>query len=168
MGKYGIFQVELLRQIAGDGMFQGAAALSLDAKGRLTVPARHRDALQGTSAPAASSLVLTAHPDGCLLLYPASAWEPIRARIMGFPALDARFSVWKRLLVGFAEEIEIDAAWRVLISPELRKFASLEKSVMLLGQGSHFEIWNDTTLGNQLEQLRLQSQLPPGMEDFAL
>ena len=112
-------------------MFQGAAALSLDAKGRLTVPSRHRDALLENSSP--PNLVLTAHPDGCLLLYPASAWGPIRSRVMGFPALDARFSVWKRLLVGFAEEVEIDAAWRVLISPELRKFASLEKSVMLVG-----------------------------------
>ena len=149
-------------------MFQGAAALSLDAKGRLTVPSRHREALQGTSSSAASSLVLTAHPDGCLLLYPASAWEPIRARVMGFPALDARFSVWKRLLVGFAEEVGIDAAWRVLVSPELRKFASLEKSVMLVGQGSHFEIWNQDTWEKQLRQLTAQTQLPPGMEDFAL
>ncbi|MBI5910202.1 MAG: division/cell wall cluster transcriptional repressor MraZ [Betaproteobacteria bacterium] len=149
-------------------MFQGAAALSLDAKGRLTVPSRHRDTLQGTSSPAASSLVLTAHPDGCLLLYPASAWEPMRARVMGFPALDARFSVWKRLLVGFAEEVEIDAAWRVLISPELRKFATLEKQVMLVGQGSHFEIWNQDIWEKQLRQLTAQTQLPPGMEDFAL
>ncbi|MCX7142888.1 MAG: division/cell wall cluster transcriptional repressor MraZ [Proteobacteria bacterium] len=149
-------------------MFQGAAALSLDAKGRLTVPSRHRDALQGTSAPSASSLVLTAHPDGCLLLYPSAAWEPIRSKVMAFPSLDARFSLWKRLLVGFAEEIEIDAAWRVLISPELRKFANLEKPVMLVGQGSHFEIWNQDIWQKQLQQLSAQSQLPPGMEDFAL
>ncbi|MHB8666608.1 MAG: division/cell wall cluster transcriptional repressor MraZ [Burkholderiales bacterium] len=147
-------------------MFQGAAALSLDAKGRLTVPSRHRDAL--TQASPTPRLVLTAHPDGCLLLYPASAWEPIRARVMGFPALDARFSVWKRLLVGFAEEVEIDAAWRVLISPELRKFGSLEKSVMLVGQGSHFEVWNQDTWEKQLQQLTAQTELPPGMDDFAL
>jgi len=79
-------------------MFQGAAALSLDAKGRLTVPSRHRDALLEKSSP--PHLVLTAHPDGCLLLYPASAWGPIRERVMGFPSLDARFSAWKRLLGG--------------------------------------------------------------------
>ena len=149
-------------------MFQGAAALSLDAKGRLTVPSRHRDTLQSASAPTSSSLVLTAHPDGCLLLYPASAWGPIRARVMAFPALDSRFSVWKRLLVGFAEEVEMDAASRVLISPELRRFANLEKAVMLVGQGSHFEIWNQDIWEKQLRQLASQTQLPPGMEDFAL
>ena len=148
-------------------MFQGAAALSLDAKGRLTVPARHRDTLQQPSS-AAPNLVLTAHPDGCLLLYPARAWEPIRARVMAFPSLDARFSPWKRLLLGFAEEVEIDAASRVLISPELRNFATLEKLVMLVGQGSHFEIWNHDTWEKQLQQLTAQTQLPPGMEDFAL
>jgi MraZ protein len=147
-------------------MFQGAAALSLDAKGRLSVPSRHRDALLENSSP--PRLVLTAHPDCCLLLYPASAWEPIRARVLGFPALDARFSVWKRLLVGFAEEVEIDAASRVLISPELRNFASLEKPVMLVGQGSHFEIWNQDTWKEQYQQLKAQTQLPPGMEDFVL
>ena len=147
-------------------MFQGAAALSLDAKGRLTVPVRHRDALAQKSP--APNLVLTAHPDGCLLLYPAAAWEPIRARVMSFPALDARFSVWKRLLVGFAEEVEADAASRVLISPELRRFAALEKQVMLVGQGSHFEIWNRDTWEKQLQQLTAQTQLPPGMEDFVL
>jgi MraZ protein len=147
-------------------MFQGAAALRLDVKGRLTVPSRHRDALLEDASP--PSLVLTAHPDGCLLLYPANAWESIRVRVMGFPALDARFSVWKRLLVGFAEEVEIDAAWRVLISPELRRFAGLEKPVMLVGQGSHFEIWNHDTWEKQLQQFTAQTQLPPGMEDFAL
>ena len=147
-------------------MFQGAAALSLDAKGRLTVPSRHRDALLENASP--PNLVVTAHPDGCLLLYPANAWAPIRARVMGFPALDARFSVWKRLLVGFAEEVEIDAAWRVLISPELRNFAKLDKPVMLVGQGSHFEIWNKDTWEKQLQQLTAQTELPPGMEDFVL
>jgi MraZ protein len=149
-------------------MFQGAAALSLDAKGRLTVPSRHRDVLQASSAPAVSRLVLTAHPDKCLLLYPAAAWEPIRSRVMSFPALDVRFSPWKRLLVGFAEEVEIDAAWRVLISPELRKFANMEKTVMLVGQGSHFEIWNQDAWEKQLQKLATLSELPPGMEDFAL
>jgi MraZ protein len=147
-------------------MFQGVAALSLDAKGRLIIPSRHRDALLENSSP--PRLVLTGHPDGCLLLYPASAWELIRARVMGFPALDARFSPWRRLLVGFAEEVEIDAASRVLISPELRNFASLEKPVMLVGQGSHFEIWNQDIWKEQYQQLKGQTQLPPGMEDFVL
>ena len=97
-------------------MFQGATALNLDAKGRLAVPTRHRDALQSSGV---SKQVLTAHPHRCVLLYPAPAWEPIRARIMSFSSFDAQTSLWKRLLVGFAEEVELDASGRLLISPEL-------------------------------------------------
>jgi len=138
----------------------------VDAKGRLAVPTRYREALQSG---AAGKQVLTAHPHRCILLYPASAWEPIRARIMGFSSFDAQTSLWKRLLVGFAEEVQLDASGRLLISPELRKFASFEKEVMMVGQGSHFEIWSQAAWERQLEQLSTSSdKLPPGMENFAL
>ena len=147
-------------------MFQGATALSLDVKGRLAVPTRHRSGLQAGQS---GKQVLTAHPHRCVLLYPAAAWEPIRARIMGFSSFDAQISLWKRLLVGFAEEVELDAAGRLLISPELRKFASLEKDVMMVGQGSHFEIWSQDAWEKQLDQLSSGSEkLPAGMENFAL
>jgi MraZ protein len=147
-------------------MFQGATALNLDAKGRLAVPTRHRDGLQSGIG---SKQVLTAHPHRCLLLYPEPAWEPIRAQIMSLSSFDPQTSLWKRLLVGFAEEVELDASGRLLVSPELRKFAGLEKQVMMVGQGSHFEIWNQSTWEKQLEQLATGAdKLPPGMENFAL
>ena len=147
-------------------MFQGATALNLDAKGRLAVPTRHRDGLQPGGV---GKQVLTAHPHRCVLLYPAPAWEPIRARIMSFSSFDAQTSLWKRLLVGFAEEVELDASGRLLVSPELRKFASFEKEVMMVGQGSHFEIWSQPAWEKQLDQLSTGSdKLPPGMENFAL
>ena len=147
-------------------MFQGATALNLDAKGRLAVPIRHRVGLQSGIG---GRQVLTAHPHRCLLLYPAPGWEPIRARIMSFSSFDPQASLWKRLLVGFAEEVELDASGRLLVSPELRKFAGLEKEVMMVGQGSHFEIWSQKTWEKQLEQLVAGSdKLPPGMENFAL
>jgi MraZ protein len=146
-------------------MFQGAAQLSLDAKGRLVVPTRHRDRLLSESQ---SKLVLTAHPHRCLLLYPAPAWDPIRARIMGFSSFDPQTSLWKRLLVGFAEELELDASGRVLVSPELRKFAGIDRQVMMVGQGSHFEIWSAEAWDAQLASLGQIETLPPGMENFAL
>ena len=147
-------------------MFQGATALNLDAKGRLAVPTRHREELQsGTQG----KQVLTAHPHRCLLLYPEAAWEPIRARIMGFSSFDPQATLWKRLLIGFAEVIELDGAGRLLVSPELRKFASLDKSVMMVGQGSHFEIWGQEAWEKQLDQLAMNpDKLPAGMENFAL
>ena len=147
-------------------MFQGATALSLDAKGRLAVPTRHRDVLQSGMG---GKQVLTDHPHRCLLLYPAAAWEPIRARIMSFSSFDIQASLWKRLLIGFAEEIELDGSGRLLVSPELRKFAGLEKQAMMVGQGSHFEIWSQEAWEKQLDQPATSTdKLPPGMENFAL
>ena len=148
-------------------MFQGASQVNLDAKGRMAVPTRIRDPLtQGGTV----KLVLTAHPDGCLLLYPHPAWEPIRAQVMAFPSLDRQFSVWKRLLVGFAEDVELDSAGRLLISPELREFAHITRAVMLVGQGSHYEIWDLESWNKQLESLKAggTTSLPPGMENFSL
>ncbi|MGZ5039937.1 MAG: division/cell wall cluster transcriptional repressor MraZ [Usitatibacter sp.] len=148
-------------------MFQGAAQVNLDAKGRMAVPTRTRDPLtQGGTV----GLVLTAHPDGCLLLYPTPAWEPIRSQVMSFPSLDRQFSVWKRLLVGFAQDVEIDSAGRLLIAPELRDFARITRQVMFVGQGSHYEIWDLEMWNQQLETLRSggSPNLPPVMENFSL
>ena len=89
-GESGIFRrvVVITVRIGGMGlMFQGAAALSLDAKGRLAIPARHRDALVAASA---GQLILTAHPHRCLLLYPGVAWEPIRDKVLAACSLDPR------------------------------------------------------------------------------
>ena len=131
------------------------------------VPTGHRETLL---AQAAGSLVVTAHPHRCLLLYPRPAWEPIRARIMSYSSLERQTSMVQRLLVGHAKDVEIDASGRLLIAPELRRFAALDKHVMLVGQGSHFEIWAIDAWEKQIEQIVAQGDqlLPPGMEDFSL
>ena len=95
-------------------MFQGAANLSLDAKGRMTIPARHRDALQMQCE---GRLTLTKHPHGCLLLFPRPVWEAHREEIAKWP-LSAKG--WQRIFLGSAMDVEMDGAGRVLISPELR------------------------------------------------
>jgi MraZ protein len=148
-------------------MFRGATALNLDAKGRLAVPARHRDAL---TVQAGGRLVLTAHPHRCLLLYPQSAWEPIQEKVMSLPSLDKQASLLQRLLVGFAEDMELDGAGRVLVSPVLREFAALEKQVMLVGQGSHFELWSQEGWRAQLDEALAQGDavLPAELGNFSL
>ena len=146
------------KRILRDFMFRGASSLSLDVKGRLAVPAKHRDALVSQSA---GQLVLTAHPHRCLLLYPQVAWEPIQAKMMSLSSFDKRSSALQRLLVGYAEDIQMDAAGRLLVSPALREFAGLDKQAMLVGQGSHFEIWN-------IEAWRAQLDIVMAGEDLAL
>ena len=148
-------------------VFQGATQINLDAKGRMSVPTKARDPLtQGGTV----KLVLTAHPEGCLLLYPLPAWEPIRAKVMAFPSLDRQSNLWKRLLVGFAEEVEPDSAGRLLVSPVLRDYAHITRQVMFVGQGSHFEIWDLEAWNAGLESLRTGGtpNVPPGMENFSL
>ncbi len=148
-------------------MFQGATQINLDAKGRMSVPTKARDPLtQGGTV----KLVLTAHPEGCLLLYPLPAWEPIRAKVMAFPSLDRQSNLWKRLLVGFAEEVDPDSAGRLLIPPVLRNYAHITRQVMLVGQGSHFEIWDLEAWNAGLESIRSGGapNVPPGMENFSL
>jgi MraZ protein len=148
-------------------VFQGATQINLDAKGRMSVPTKARDPLtQGGTV----KLVLTAHPEGCLLLYPLPAWEPIRAKVMAFPSLDRQSNLWKRLLVGFAEEVDPDSAGRLLIAPVLRDYAHIKRQVMFVGQGSHFEIWDLEAWNAGLESLRTGGapNVPPGMENFSL
>lgn len=148
-------------------MFQGAAALSLDAKGRLAVPARHRDALVAASN---GRLILTAHPHRCLLLYPEPAWQPIRDKVLAASSFNPQSAAIKRLLVGNARDEEMDSAGRLLVAPELRQFAQLEKQVWLVGQGSHFEIWSDAGWQKQQDAIFAMSDqgLPPDLEDLAL
>ncbi|MDP5237953.1 division/cell wall cluster transcriptional repressor MraZ [Uliginosibacterium sp. 31-16] len=148
--------------------FQGAAALSLDAKGRLAIPARHRDALMSQCG---GNLVLTAHPHGCLLVYPRPAWEPIRDQILAAPGLDRGAAALKRLLVGNARDEEMDAAGRVLVAPELRGFAKLDKQVRLVGQGRCFELWSEEAWNTQQDEaaaLFASGALPAGFENLSL
>jgi MraZ protein len=148
-------------------MFQGATALNLDAKGRMAVPSRHRDAL---ALAADGRLVVTAHPHRCLLLYPEPAWQPIRAQVLAASSLQVGSAMVQRLLVGFAEDVEMDGAGRLLLSPALRQFGGLDKEIWLVGQGSHFEIWSDAGWKAQQEAMFALGDklLPPGLENLAL
>ena len=140
-------------------MFQGASALNLDAKGRMSVPAKHRDALlvQGEGR-----ITLTKHPDGCLLLFPRPEWDNFRSRVTQLP-MDAHW--WRRIFLGNAAEVDLDSAGRILVSPELRTAAGIEKEVMLLGMGSHLELWDAATYTAK-EQAAIAQGMPDALKQF--
>ena len=137
-------------------MFQGASSLSLDAKGRLSVPTRHRDALGG-------ELTITKHPDGCLMVFPRPEWERFRDRIAQLP-MSAQW--WKRIFLGNAMDVEMDGTGRVLVSPELRAAAGLTKEAVLLGMGTHFELWDKATYDAK-EAEAMQATMPDVLKDFS-
>ena len=147
------------------GGFHGAAVITLDAKGRVAIPTRHRGALLQS----AISLVVTAHPEGCVLIYPESEWEPVRARVDSFPSFHAQASWWKRLLLGFEEHVAPDGSGRILLPPALRQHARLERDAMMVGQGRYFELWDAGVWAAKLGQALSGGCAPPaGMEDFSL
>ncbi|AGA34254.1 Cell division protein MraZ [Thioalkalivibrio nitratireducens DSM 14787] len=129
-------------------MFRGLSQLSLDAKGRIAVPARYREALVERCQ---GRMVVTVDRDGCLLLYPAPDWERIEQTLMSRPNMNPQVRRLQRLLVGHATECELDGQGRLLVPPPLREFAGLEKRVMLVGQGSKFEIWDEDTWSRNRE-----------------
>jgi MraZ protein len=153
--------------IKGERVFRGVAQLNLDSKGRLAVPARHRDSLLERCA---GHLVITADADRCLLLYPLADWEIIQQKLEGLSNLDPRVRELQRRLIGFAVDVDMDGAGRVLISPELRRFAQLEKSVVLVGQGRKFELWNEERWTQLIENAGGfgAGGLPAELEDFSL
>ena len=97
------------------------------------------------------------------MLFPRPAWENFRDRIAALPM---SASGWKRIFLGNAIDVEIDASGRVLIAPELRNAAGLQKDVMLLGMGSHFELWDAAAYALHEAQV-MQSELPAALKDFS-
>jgi len=141
-------------------VFQGPAGLTLDGKGRIAMPARHRTVLDAMGV---KELTVTKHPEGSLMIFPRPAWEAFRERVAALPMAA---SGWKRVFLGNAMDVELDASSRLLIAPELRDAAGLKTKVMLLGMGTHFELW-DAERYAEHEAKVMQSEMPDALKDFS-
>ena len=126
----------------------------------MSVPAKHRDALM---LQCEGRVTLTKHPHGCLLFFPRPVWEQHREQIAAWP-MSAR--AWQRIFLGNASDVEMDSAGRILIAPELRTAAGLSRDVMLLGMGSHFEIWDAAKLAEN-EAQAIANGMPDALADFS-
>ena len=124
------------------------------------MPTRHRDVL---SAIAAGQLTITKHPHGCLMVFPRPEWEKFRGRIAELP-MSAQW--WKRIFLGNAMDVEMDSAGRVLVSPELRAATGIDREVLLLGMGNHFELWDKATYEAK-EAEAAQGVMPDVFQDFS-
>ena len=141
--------------------FQGPADLTLDGKGRVAMPARHREVL---AAMGATKLTITKHPDGCLLVFPPAAWEDFAARVMALPMESIG---WRRLFLGNATEVELDGSSRMLIAPALKEYADLSRDVYMLGMGSCLEMWDKRRYLEQESTVR-STPMPESVRNFIL
>jgi len=123
-------------------MFRGVNAVNIDAKGRIVMPTRYREGLQGENN---GRLVMTIDTEErCLLLYPLIAWEVIESKLAELPSFNSKARRIQRLLIGHATESELDNNGRILLPPLLREYAGLQKRAVLVGQGQKFELWDET------------------------
>jgi MraZ protein len=122
-------------------MFRGQFVHSVDAKGRISLPARFRDVLLADKD---ARFVLTpALFDPCLHLYPMAAWQEFEQKVSELPSLDSNAVRFRRMYVSAAVECELDKAGRVLVPPHLRERAQLDKSEALwAGMGRILELWS--------------------------
>ncbi len=125
---------------ARESMFRGANKLTLDVKGRLAMPTRYRERLQERCG---GKLVVTIDRDQCLLIYPYPDWEELERKLMKLPSLNEQARRLQRLMVGHATELDLDGSGRILLPPGLREYGLLDRDVMLVGQGLHFELWDE-------------------------
>ncbi|MBB1319624.1 division/cell wall cluster transcriptional repressor MraZ [Shewanella sp. SR43-4] len=130
-------------------MFRGASAINMDAKGRIAIPARYRDALRVEHA---GTVIMTVDIDAaCLLIYPLHEWEQIEAKLRLLSDTDPLERSFKRKLLGHAQDCELDSHGRIVIPPALRSFASLEKKTMLVGLLNKFELWEESAWQQQMD-----------------
>ncbi|MFN5745189.1 MAG: division/cell wall cluster transcriptional repressor MraZ [Methylococcaceae bacterium] len=121
-------------------MFRGVSAINLDDKGRMAVPTRYRAELGDCCD---NQIVITVGLDKCLLVYPLPEFEEIERKLVKLPALNKKAKRLQRLLIGHATECEMDGQGRFLIPEPLRRFAGLDKRIVLIGQGNKFEVWDE-------------------------
>jgi MraZ protein len=138
--------------------FRGGPVLTLDAKGRITVPSRYRDVLMSTVQ---GQMVVAKNPAGCLTLYPRPVWDAFEAELARLTMKD---EAWRRLYIGSATDVEIDGGSRVLVPPELRTWAGLDREVMFMGVGDKFELW-DKARYDEREAQAIAAGMPEALQN---
>ncbi len=116
-------------------MFLGRYSHNLDSKGRMAVPARFRESL-------ADGLVLTRGIARCLAVYPMDVWLPLAERVSALPLSDPNARHFRRMVFAEAVDLELDSQGRILVPPELRRYAGLEREAIVVGVNTSIEIWS--------------------------
>ena len=116
-------------------MFTGEYRHTVDAKGRVAVPARFRAQL-------AAGAFVTRWIDACLAIFPRDAWDSLATKVAGLPVTDANARTFSRFVFSGAFEVEIDRQGRVLVPANLREWAELQGEAVVVGSRDHIELWS--------------------------
>ena len=116
-------------------MFLGRYTHSLDSKGRVAIPARFRDTF-GTDG------VITRGIDRCLSLYPLDAWQPLAEKVSALSISDPDARAFRRMVFAEAANVDFDRQGRILIPPDLRRYAALDAEVVIVGMHTYVELWS--------------------------
>jgi MraZ protein len=113
----------------------GTHSYQLDPKGRISLPARFREAF-------ADGAVLTLGQDGCLFCFPRAEWDSRSGEVRALPLSDSEGRAYARLFFGKAEPIELDSQGRMLVPQRLRTEVGIGKDVVVLGVSDRMEVWD--------------------------
>jgi len=119
-------------------MFIGTVVHTMDAKGRVSIPAKFRETLEKRFD---DRLIIT-RGEECLDVYPIKIWQEFTDKVMALPQMRKDTLAFMRFYLGGAEECSIDKQGRILIPPSLREYAGLDKDVVFIGISRRFEIWD--------------------------
>ncbi len=121
--------------------FTGEFGCKMDAKGRLTLPAKVKSKLPEVSG---NQLVLSQGLEPCLVLYPLVEYRKIYSRLASMNEFNEEFRRLQRNFFRRISEVELDGAGRFLIPKHMIKYAKLEKEIILVGLGNRLELWDST------------------------
>jgi len=116
-------------------MFLGQYSHALDAKGRLTIPARFREELE-------AGLVMTQGYEPCLVIYPQASWMSLAQKVAQMSAASSVARSYARLVFGNAFEAIPDKMGRILIPTVLREYAGIQEEAVVAGVNSYIEVWS--------------------------
>ncbi len=119
--------------------FLGEFEATLDAKGRFLLPAGFKKQLPEEET---SRFVINRGFEKCLALYPMKTWEPLFAKITGLNEFDPKQREFRRAFLNGATYVEPDSAGRILLPPNLKVYAELQKDIVLMATGDKIEIWD--------------------------
>ena len=133
----------------------------------MAIPTRYRERL---SSRCDGQIIVTVDKDRCLLIYPLPDWEDLERKLVRLPSMNKTARRIVRIMVGYATEVDIDTNGRILVSRELREFASLDKQAMLIGQGNKFELWDEDIWNQKRDEWLSEEEdgeLPPDLESIS-